>query len=1414
MRRLVRTAKARAGLLLLLVLLCGPGVLPAPPGLTSTAPPWVLLESTESETVLRLDPPTPPRLSPVADARYRQIELDGFGLTDEVGAPQLPRWIGRIAIPEGAAVELEIVQVEWAPLPGVRPVPVPTREILSTGTDSEALGTGRERRSVWRESQAYQGELTYPTAPVRLGGTGALRHQHYVEIVYTPFVFDPRSGALQRAVNLVVRVRHTPPSGSIGPTRAPEPEWEPVYQQSFVNYSAGLRLRSAGRRGARPAVERAESTTLSPTVEIRVDADGLYRIGHAQISAASPALLAEDPRTWRLRDRGVEQPIRVIGESDGSFDPGDLLEFYGEARREPNMTLEVDLSPSPSVFRETDVGGTNVYVLSGGGANGVRVGTRDAAPNVVTPLPAETSFVTTAHAEHEDVFLPLGGDDAWYWGPRTNSSTATFRSEVLPLPGLAPVAYNARIQARVRGTTSSSSVNPDHLANFRLNGFLFPGVTFDGESVGALDQLVSQTGLLTDPATMEVQAGTVAGVAVQEFILNDFDITYRRTFASAGGVLRFDYPDGDHGFQVTGLPDAGIDVYEITDTVPGSMVRAPIRLTGVQITGGPPFTAAFEIHPTGTPNRSFVVVSGGGTVQPTALLEDVPSTLADPANGAGYLIVTDPSLIDQTPGSVFEQFVAAREAMGLPVKVAYIDDINDEFADSLPGPVGIHTFLEYAFQNWNGWDADGDTIPDPPRYVLFLGDGSVDYRARFNYGATQLPWFNTLPTAIFYRFSDFLGWYSSDNWLATSSGADLLPDYFIGRLATRSAAETEGVLAKILAHENTPPPGAWRSHVSFLSDEGYTPSESASFEQIAASLEGSFVKPPFTASHVYYVSDLGGNNPAAMKQAIRDEFDTGAALVDYVGHGAFNIWGLDSFFTAADIPSLANDGLEPFVVIENCLSGGFAWHFGPVIGESLVQTAGKGAIATFSPSGLSTTLFSELVAQSVFGSLFGPDKQRIVGAAAAVGLAALAADGNTVELMGYQLLGDPSTHLVLPAPAPASNLAATAGNTVVHLTWTASPDPVAGYRAYRATNPLGTYTLVNGSPVAALAYDDTQVQNALTYYYAIVAVDAGGFESTWSNRNTDCAVSGPDCVRAQPFNNVAPSKPTGVAALNPGTGGRITVSWAPNPEPDIKLYRVRYGTQPGVYTSFSEAMGTATQTTVAGLTDGVLYYAAVEAENYTALVSPLSSEVSAIPSLVQGIRPPATVTGLQVVIAAGDPSSLDLSWSAVGTDIYGSPITVSAYEIYRGTTPQFVPQIGSPLGSVAPPATTYRDTGAVLSPTSYYYLVLAVDAAGNRSGLGADLPFGISTLAVTLLPDGVTVHLSWPVVAITMSGGPTIIPRYEVHGAASPFSRAQTTSANLIASPTGTTFDHLPPSGKVFYYSVLPVDNRGALSPY
>jgi len=1416
MTRLVRTAGAeRRGLLLGPLVLAGFGIATAAPPATAPATPWTLLESTEEQTVLRLDPPTPPRLSAVGDARYRQIRLDGFGLTDEEGSPQLPRWIGRIAIPEGAVANLEIVQVEWAPLPGVRPAPVPAREVLRTATDADALGTGRDHRAVWREAAAvYRGEQMYPASPVRLGGTGALRHQHYVEINYTPIVFDPRSGSLRRAVNLVIRVRHAPPSGATGAKRAPEPEWEPVYRQSFVNYAAGLRLRSAAKRGVRPAVEAAPAPAVSPTLEIEVDADGLYRLDYAQISAASPALLAEDPRTWRLRNRGVEQPIRVIGEGDGSFTPGDLVEFYGEARHEPNMTLEVDLAPTPSIYRETDVSGTNIYLLSGGGPNGVRVATLAAAPNPITPLPAETSFVSTAHAEQETVFLPLGGDDAWYWGPRSNSSTAIIRAEVLALPGLAPVAYNARVQARVRGTTSSSTVNPDHLARFRLNGFLFPDVTFDDQSVGTLDTLVSQTGLLTNPATLEVQAGTVAGLAVHEFILNDFDITYRRTFASAAGTLRFDYPDGDFGFHVSGLPDAAIEVYEISATVPGSTVRAPVRLTGVQVTGGPSFTAAFEIHPTGTPNRSFVVVAGGGVLQPSALLEDVPSTLADPANEAGYLIVTHPDLIDLTPGSVFQQFVASREAMGLPVKIAYIDDVYDEFADSLPGPEGIRDFLAYVFQNWTGWDPDGDLVPDPPRYVLFLGDGSLDFRARFSYAATELPWFNQLPTAIFYRLSDFLGWYSSDNWLAASSGSDLLADYFLGRLATRTASETESVLAKILAHETAAPPGAWRSHAAFFSDKGNTPTETDSFEAIAASLEQDFVVPPFTSSHAYYDADFGGTNAAGMKQAILDEFDAGAALIDYVGHGAFSLWGLDDIFTTADIPALANDGLEPFVVIENCLSGGFSWHFGPVMGEALVQTAGRGAIATFSPSGLSSPLFSEPVARAVFDSLLGTAKQRIVGAAAAAGLATLAAGGNTVELMGYQLIGDPSTRLVLPAPAPPTNPAASPGNTVVHLSWSASPDPIDGYYIYRTANLMSSYTRITPVPFAGLAFDDTQVQNATTYYYAIAAVDAGGFESAWSNQNSDCAVSGPDCLRAKPFNTVPPSMPTGVTAANPGTGGKITVAWLANPEPDIKKYRVRYGTQPGVYGNFAEVGGTLLQVTLAGLENGIPYHAAVEAENFDGMVGPLSADVSATPSLIDGIRPPGTVAGLQVVIAAGDAASLDLSWSAVTTDIYGVATTVATYEIYRGTAPDFVPLIGSPRGSVAAPATTFRDTGAAANPASFYYLVVAVDAAGNRSGLGRDLPQGITTLAVTLLPDGQTAHLSWPAISTTVAGGPTILSRYEVHGAAAPFSRLQVSGANLIGSPTLTTFDHLPPPGKVFYYSVLPVDNRGALSPY
>ena len=70
------------------------------------------------------------------------------------------------------------------------------------------------------------------------------------------------------------------------------------------------------------------------------------------------------------------------------------------------------------------------------------------------------------------------------------------------------------------------------------------------------------------------------------------------------------------------------------------------------------------------------------------------------------------------------------------------------------------------------------------------------------------------------------------------------------------------------------------------------------------------------------------------------------------------------------------------------------------------------------------------------------------------------------------------------------------------LTWIASTSTVSGYNVYRSTTSGTSYTKLNSGLVAALTYNDTTVENGITYYYVVTAVDSSGVESVYSNQAT------------------------------------------------------------------------------------------------------------------------------------------------------------------------------------------------------------------------------------------------------------------------------------------------------------------------
>src|SRR5260221_1132447 len=107
----------------------------------------------------------------------------------------------------------------------------------------------------------------------------------------------------------------------------------------------------------------------------------------------------------------------------------------------------------------------------------------------------------------------------------------------------------------------------------------------------------------------------------------------------------------------------------------------------------------------------------------------------------------------------------------------------------------------------------------------------------------------------------------------------------------------------------------------------------------------------------------------------------GAIVLSFVGHGSFETWGNNTFFTAEDARALNNAPYLPFVVNVNCLAGGFHYLVasGPM-GEALTNNKTGGAIATFAPSGLSNVFIGPAVEDQLFAALFGPARARILWA--------------------------------------------------------------------------------------------------------------------------------------------------------------------------------------------------------------------------------------------------------------------------------------------------------------------------------------------------------------------------------------------------------------------------------------------------
>ena len=245
-------------------------------------------------------------------------------------------------------------------------------------------------------------------------------------------------------------------------------------------------------------------------------------------------------------------------------------------------------------------------------------------------------------------------------------------------------------------------------------------------------------------------------------------------------------------------------------------------------------------------------------------------------------------------------------------------------------------------------------------------------------------------------------WTASDPAYAAVNGDDWLPDLAIGRIPATTPEEAASVADKILTYESNDYT-IGDAPVVLVTDDADTAGD---FDRNASELARGLLS-RFDPVRI----SLGALGREPTRSAIAQSFDDGASLVSYIGHGGIHLWASENVFNRNDVATLAVQPRQPILLTLNCLNGFFHFPFFDSLAESLVTAEGRGAIAAFSPSGLSLDEPAHRFHKILLEALVDEDNARLGDAVLDAQKGYLETGAFPELLRIYQLMGDPALRL-------------------------------------------------------------------------------------------------------------------------------------------------------------------------------------------------------------------------------------------------------------------------------------------------------------------------------------------------------------------------------------------------------------------
>lgn len=769
---------------------------------------------------------------------------------------------------------------------------------------------------------------------------------------------------------------------------------------SLVLGALGLALASCGGSDAE-----------GPAFNLRLREDGVYAVTFEELRQAAGG----DLRAWPaeqlvLGHRGDEVPRWVDDGGDGTFGPGDRVEWVGQ-----------HLAGERTYYHEQTI--LNTYRL----AFSDRPGLSMTAPTA-TPGPAQAKrqwhgLGVGAHLERDRLRLRFSrrGEDkppTWFWQKLTHLDRPPFRLELDlrdfdPAPD-EPLKLRVALQgwSRPRHRDAASS---DHQVQVKLGHQVLATAEWDGQTHHVLEVEVPAEEVPTGKTPLQLvvpkrrpdpDEPPMIDVVMLDWIALDYP---RRTRLFAGQErLRLDRAASKMPIPLGTDPGQSLVVYGLE----GSRIAGDAlpRESGEKV----------DLHLLLPPAGEDVVVAvlDGDLSTPEEIVLDRPSSLRSTEHRADYLVITHPRL-----RQAIEPLADYHRGRGLEVEVVEVDDIFDEFSHGVAIPGAIRDFLSHAYHQWQA---------PAPRFVLLVGDASWDTRnaeaddalyadwtyrpgekrrfvkntsTTYTEPSERQPHRDLIPTL---SFETPQGHAASDNGFVAVAGDDHLPEMAIGRFPVAEPEEVAQIVAKTLRYAEEGKVGPWRRNVLWITNEqrGYQ----VRSERIAKDLASR----GFTSTKVYPSKEEANNE--RHQSTLRQAFDQGQLLVHFYGHGGRYIWRTGppdleknhDLFTLDDLDRLAADPAQlPMVLSMSCYSAPFDHPTADSIGEKFLRLGDRGAVAVLAASWrnnpsvkFSQRLLAELTAGGPIGEAVRRAKVEVRNA-------------TMVEM--YNLLGDPALELAVPA---------------------------------------------------------------------------------------------------------------------------------------------------------------------------------------------------------------------------------------------------------------------------------------------------------------------------------------------------------------------------------------------------------------